>query len=123
MQYAIIRSGGKQYKIKVGDTLELDKLSAENKNIVFDDVLLVVDNGVITIGKPIITGARVEAKLVENIKGKKIRVMKFKAKSRFRRTTGFRPQLSVVKIEKIETNAKSSKEKNTKTAPEQAKTK
>lgn len=123
MQYAIIRSGGKQYKIKVGDTVELDKLSAENKNIVFDDVLLVVDNGVITIGKPIITGARVEAKLIENIKGKKIRVMKFKAKSRFRRTTGFRPQLSVVKIEKIETNAKSSQEKNTKTAPGQAKTK
>src|SRR3989344_4328919 len=123
MQYAVIRSGGKQYKIKVGDTLELDKLSSENKNIVFDDVLLVVDSGAATVGKPIISGARVEAKLIENIKGKKIRVMKFKAKSRYRRITGFRPQLSVVKIEKIETNSKNAQEKNTKTAPRQAKIK
>lgn len=123
MQYAVIRSGGKQYKIKVGDTLELDKLSQENKNIVFDDVLLVVDNGAATVGKPIISGARVEAKLVENIKGKKIRVMKFKAKSRYRRITGFRPQLSVVKIEKIETSSKNAQEKNTKTPQRQAKIK
>lgn len=117
MQYAVIRSGGKQYKIKVGDTIELDKISPENKNIVFDDVLLVVDSGAATVGKPIISGARVEAKLIENIKGKKIRVMKFKAKSRYRRITGFRPQLSVVKIEKIETSSKNAQEKNTKTAP------
>ena len=123
MQYAVIKSGGKQYKIKVGDTLELDKLSSENKNIVFDDVLLVVDNGAATVGKPIISGARVEAKLIENIKGKKIRVMKFKAKSRYRRVTGFRPQLSVVTIEKIETSSKNAQEKNTKTAPRQAKIK
>ena len=123
MQYAVIRSGGKQYKIKVGDTLELDKLSSENKNIVFDDVLLVVDNGSATVGKPIVSGARVEAKLIENIKGKKIRVMKFKAKSRYRRVTGFRPQLSVVKIEKIDTSSKNVQEKNTKTAQRQAKVK
>lgn len=123
MQYAVIRSGGKQYKVKVGDTLKLDKLSAENKNIVFDEVLLFVDNGTVTIGKPTITGARVEAELIENIKGDKIRVMKFKAKSRYRRTTGFRPQISVVKIGKIGTNAKKTQEKNTKTSPRQAKTK
>lgn len=116
MQYAVIKSGGKQYKIKAGDTLELDKLGSGNENIVFDDVLLVVDDEAVTIGKPFVPGARVKARLVENIKGKKIRIMKFKAKSRYRKTTGFRSQLSVVKIEKIEVNAK-------KTAPGQAKIK
>lgn len=122
MQYAVIRSGGKQYKIKVGDVLELDKLSQEGgSSVVFEDVLLLVDENKATIGKPSITGAKVEAKLVEQKKGKKIRVMKFKAKSRYRRTIGFRPQLSVVQIEKIAHDANKEDKKTPKTIKKQAK--
>src|SRR3989344_1939416 len=102
MQYAVIRSGGKQYKVNVGDTLTIDKLSSGDKKlVVFDEVLLVVDEDKVTLGKPNIKGASVEASLIENKKGEKIRVSKFKAKVRFRKTIGFRSQLSVVKIEKI----------------------
>lgn len=123
MQYAVIRSGGKQYKISVGDVLELDKLNLDQgSDVVFDDVLLLVNEGKATVGKPGISGARVEAKLVENKKGEKIRVMKFKAKSRYRRTIGFRSQLSVVQIEKIAHNANKEDKKTPKTAAKQAKT-
>ncbi len=101
MQYAVIRSGGKQYKVSVGDTLKFDKLnSQEGKNIAFD-VLLLVSDGKAKIGKPVVSGVRVEGKLIENIKGEKTRVSKFKAKSRYRKSMGFRPALSVVKIERI----------------------
>ncbi len=101
MQYAVIRSGGKQYKVSVGDTLKFDKLnSQEGKNIAFD-VLLLVSDGKAKIGKPVVSGVRVEGKLIENIKGEKTRVSKFKAKSRYRKSIGFRPALSVVKIERI----------------------
>ena len=117
MQYAVIRSGGKQYKVNVGDTLTIDKLSSGDKKlVVFDEVLLVVDEDKVTLGKPNIKGARVEASLIENKKGEKIRVSKFKAKVRFRKTIGFRPQLSVVKIEKIAFGAEKTEKKTAKTA-------
>lgn len=112
MNYAVIRSGGKQYKVSTGDVVELDKLNLEeNKNVVFDDVLLLVQEGKTTIGKPTIKGAKVEAKLIEQKKGDKIRVSKFKAKSRYRKTIGFRAQLTVVQIEKIVNSAPKSTKK------------
>ncbi len=126
MNYAVIRSGGKQYKTSVGDILKLDKLNnAVGKSFVFEDVLLLVNDGKATIGKPTVLGARVEAKLVENVKGDKIRVSKFKAKSRYRKTTGFRPHLSVIQIEKIELGGKmvaGKSMKTPKTASRQSKT-
>lgn len=110
MQYAVIRSGGKQYKVSVGDTLSVDKISDDpGKSVVFDEVLLFVDGEKVNVGNPTLKGAKVSAKFVENKKGDKIRVMKFKAKSRYRRTTGFRAQLSVVQIEKIDFGVKSAK--------------
>lgn len=102
MQYAVIKTAGKQYKVKVGDVLELPRLSLGDKtNIVFDEVLLLVNDGKVNIGKPNILNAKVLAKLIENKKGEKLRVIKYKAKVRYRRAVGFRPKLSVVKIEKI----------------------
>lgn len=110
MQYAVIRSGGKQYKVSVGDTLSVDKISDDpGKSVVFDEVLLFVDGDKVKVGNPNLKGAKVSAKFVENKKGDKIRVMKFKAKSRYRRTIGFRAQLSVVQIEKIDFGVKSAK--------------
>jgi len=109
MQYAVIKSGGKQYKVSAGDTLTVDKLSLDGKtSTVFDEVLLTVDEGKANIGNPILKGVTVDATLVENKRGEKIHVRRFKAKSRYRRTTGFRAEQSVFKIDKINFDSKKS---------------
>lgn len=121
MDYAIIRTNGKQYRVSEGDLLTLDKTDLKGKKtITFEEVLLLVNGTDSNVGKPVVSGAKVEAGFVEDKKGEKIRVSKFKAKSRYRKTIGFRPQQTVVKIEKISfSSGKSSKEtdKPTKTAP------
>lgn len=101
MKYAVIKTGGKQYKVKEGDVIEVDRLSEKGQKVVFDNLLLVVTDGAVKIGKPKILKGKVEAQLIENIRGEKIRVSKFKAKVRYRKTTGFRANLSKVKITKI----------------------
>ncbi len=120
MQYAVIKSGGKQYKVSAGDTLTVDKIDlAGKRNFTFEDVLLFVNDGKVTIGKPSIKGAVVTAALVDQVKGDKIRVAKFKAKSRYRKVMGFRPQHTILKIEKIEvgsTKITEKAERTTKTA-------
>lgn len=104
MKYAVIKSGGKQYKVSEGDIIEVDRLNKEIGKIFFDDVLLYVDEKTVNIGKPRLS-EKVEAMLLEDIKGEKIRVSKFKSKVRYRRTSGFRASLSRVKIEKIVSSA------------------
>ncbi len=125
MQYAVIKSGGKQYKVTIGDTLTLDKINFVDKKVhVFDEVLLLVTDGKITLGKPSIKGATVSAKLLEQKKGEKIRVSKYKAKVRYRKVMGFRPQLSVFQIEKIDSGTREITKKtkeSTKTAPKSSK--
>lgn len=116
MQYAIIRSGGKQYKVSAGSTVEMDRLNTSGKGYTFDEVLLLVNDGKVTIGKPTIKGASVLAKLVEEKKGDKLKIVKYKAKVRYRRAMGFRSRLSVVHIDKIESISSRSTEKSDKTA-------
>ncbi len=99
--YAIVRSGGKQYRVSEGDVINVQNLNSKDSKVVFEDVLLLSSDGDMKVGKPNIAGAKVSAKILENKKGDKIRVAKFKSKVRFRRVTGFRPQISVVQIEKI----------------------
>lgn len=102
MKYAIIVSGGKQYKVVEGELINVDRIDLEpGKDYKFDNVLLVSTDGVATIGQPQVDGASVSGKIVEQIKGDKIRVAKFKAKARYRRVTGFRAQLTKIQIEKI----------------------
>lgn len=102
MQYAVVKTGGKQYRVSAGEILEIDKIAAENEEkVLFEDVLLLVNEGKVYVGKPNITGAVVEAKLIKQKKGDKIRVSKFKAKSRYRKTIGFRSLMSIVQVEKI----------------------
>lgn len=102
MNYAVIKTGGKQYKVKEGDTLEVDKLPIEKDGVVdFDQVLLLVDGNEVKIGNPVVPNVRVKAKVLEQKKGQKVRVAKFKAKSRYRRVMGFRSLLTKIKIEKI----------------------
>ena len=105
MQYAIIRFSGRQYKVSEGEEVLFDKLdSKEGDKIKLSDVLLVAEDGKAKIGTPNVAGSVVEAKVLGQEKGEKIEVVKFKAKSRYRRHTGFRPQYTRVKIERITTS-------------------
>jgi len=101
VKYAIIKTGGKQYKVAEGDIIEVDKLPENEEKVIFDQVLLLVTDGDVKIGKPTISGEKVEAKILGSLKGIKIRVSKFKSKVRYRRVSGFRASLTKVQIEKI----------------------
>jgi large subunit ribosomal protein L21 len=102
MKYAVIKTGGKQYKVSEGDILEFDRLKAKKgEKVVFDQVMLLVSDGKVKVGKPTVTGEKVEGTVLDELRGEKIRVAKFKAKARYRRVTGFRAELSRVQIEKI----------------------
>ncbi|MFW5853089.1 MAG: 50S ribosomal protein L21 [Patescibacteria group bacterium] len=100
--YAIIETGGKQYKVAEGDELKLESLVAgEGEKVVFDRVFLVNDGKEVKIGQPHISGAQVTARVAEHGKNKKITVIKFKSKSRYRRKYGHRQPYSKVLIESI----------------------
>lgn len=97
--YAVIITGGKQYKVSEGDTLFIEKLDAEaGSEVTFDKVLLVADGEKITAGAPYVDGASVTAKLEKNGKGKKIRVFKYKAKKNERKKIGHRQPYSKVTV-------------------------
>jgi large subunit ribosomal protein L21 len=117
MEYAIIETGGKQYKVTPGMILEVDRLSEKNDSILFEKVLLHVNGEELNIGKPYISGFAVSAKVLEEVKGDKIRVARFLAKSRHRKVTGFRANLTKIEIKEIVKNAK----KDTKQAEKDAK--
>ncbi len=102
MEYAVIQSGGKQYKVEKGDIIEVDKIKGEkDTEITIDDVFLWVRDKEVKIGRPKLPDTKVKARILEHKKGNKIRVGKFKAKTRYRRITGFRPILTKLKIEEI----------------------
>lgn len=102
MQYAVIVSGGKQYKVSVGDIIEVDRLKiAENNEVLFDTVLLHRTDNDISVGTPHLANVAVKGKVLENKKGEKIYVSKFKAKARHRRRIGFRSLLSKVQIVQV----------------------
>jgi large subunit ribosomal protein L21 len=101
--YAIIETGGKQYRVSEGDVITIEKLEAgEGETVEFDRVLTVVKDGSVTIGKPVVSGAKVTGKVEAHGKGKKILVFKYKAKSNYRRRQGHRQPFTKVVIEKIE---------------------
>ncbi len=101
--YAIIKTGGKQYRVAEGDVITVEKLAAEaGDSVVFDEVLAVVDGANTKVGKPVISGAKVTAKVEAQGKAKKILVFKYKAKSNYRRRQGDRQPFTKVVIEKIE---------------------
>ncbi|MBS4537165.1 50S ribosomal protein L21 [Clostridium sp. D2Q-11] len=100
--YAVIETGGKQYRVQEGDTLFVEKVAGnEGDNIKFDKVLLVSNDGDVKVGKPFVEDVTVDASIVEHGKGKKIIVFKFKAKKDYRRKQGHRQPYTKVKIEKI----------------------
>lgn len=99
---AIIVTGGKQYKVAEGDTLFIEKLPVEaGDTVTFDQVLAVIDGETATFGTPVVEGATVEANVVKNGKGKKVRVFKYKPKKGYRKTQGHRQPYTKVTIGKI----------------------
>ena len=102
MKYAIVESGGKQYRAVEGATIEVDLLVAEaGQQVNLDKVLLLVDGEQISVGTPAVSGARVTAKVVDHVKGPKLVVFKYSPKKRIRVKNGHRQQYTLLKIENI----------------------
>ena len=109
MAYAIIKTGGRQYRVVEGDTIDVDLLDAEvGKTTTFGDVLLHADGDRLTHGDPLISGAKVTAEVVEQRKDKKVIAFKFKRRKGYHRTVGHRRKLTRVKIKSISVDAKKS---------------
>jgi large subunit ribosomal protein L21 len=99
---AIIKTGGKQYKVSKGDKIKVEKLiGEEGSKIVFDEVLFAGDEKDMKIGTPLITGAKVEGKILKTSKTKKVSGIKFKAKKRYKVKFGHRQEMTEVEITKI----------------------
>ena len=100
--FAIIETGGKQYLVKKGEKLQVEKLAGEaGQTVKFEKVLFTSDGKDFKLGKPYISGAVVEAKVLKQGKGKKVHVLKYKAKSKYRRKIGHRQQFTEIQIEKV----------------------
>jgi len=100
MKYAVIRIKGHQYRIEEGQELLVDKLDTKKPEF---ETLLVSNDGKVRIGKPVVKGDGVKLKILENeVKGEKLYVKKFKAKSRYRKKIGFRPLYSKLLVEKVD---------------------
>ncbi len=101
--YAVIETGGKQYRVTENDNLRVEKLEGEaGDNIEISAVLAVSDGNTITVGTPQIEGAKVSAKIVEQVKAAKVVNFKKKRRKGYSRKVGHRQQLTIIKIEKIE---------------------
>jgi large subunit ribosomal protein L21 len=101
--YAIMTSGGKQYRVQEGDVLRLEKIDGDvGASVSFDQVLMVSDGEEVQLGRPVLEGAAVHASIVEQNKAKKILVFKYKRRKRYRRKQGHRQLYTAVRIDKIE---------------------
>ena len=102
--YAVLETGGKQYRVAAGDTLEIERVTAEaGEAFTFDRVLLVNNDGIVTIGAPTVAAASVVADVVEHKRGPKLIAFKMKRRKGYHRTVGHRQELTVVKIKEIKT--------------------
>ncbi len=109
MAYAIIKTGGRQYRVAEGETVDVDLIDAEvGKTATFGDVLLYADGKHLTHGDPLISGAKVTAEVIEQRKDKKVIAFKFKRRKGYHRTVGHRRKLTRVKIKSISVGARKS---------------
>ena len=100
--FAVIKAQGKQFKVAQGDTLTIDRLAGEKgSKVSLGEVLMLVDGGKSTVGKPVISGAKVEAEILDHPRGDKIKVFKKRRRKNFHRTRGHRQDLTTVKITAI----------------------
>lgn len=101
--YAVVETGGKQYRVAVGDVIKVEKLSAEKGDeVVLDRVLLVAGEDGVKVGRPLVDGAKVTAKVTHSGKGAKVLVFKYKAKKNYRRRYGHRQPYTELRISAIE---------------------
>ena len=103
MSYAIIKTGGKQYKVKSGEIIKIEKLadSKPDTKIEFKEILAYGDNKMIEVGTPTVQGAKVEANLIKNSKNRTVLIFKKRRRQNSRRKNGHRQQYSLIKIKKI----------------------
>ncbi len=102
MTQAVIRTGGKQYRVATGDTVKIEKLEGSTGDSVqFDQILLLSAEGKVSVGKPTIPGAKVEGKIVDQGRGPKLIIFKFKRRKRYRRKNGHRQDFTAVQITAI----------------------
>ena len=121
MKYAIVESGGKQYKAVEGGMIDVDRLKMDaGKKFDLEQVLLVVDGDDVTIGNPTVTSASVKAKVVEHFRGPKIIVFKYSPKKRIRVKNGHRQSYTRLQIEKIGAAKKAASKKTAKADEAQA---
>jgi large subunit ribosomal protein L21 len=107
MAYAIIRTGGRQFRVAEGDTLDVDLLDVEpGKTATFGDVLLFADGKDVTHGNPLVSGAKVTAEVLEQCKDKKVVAFKYKRRKGYHRTVGHRRKLTRVKIKTIDVGSR-----------------
>lgn len=100
--WAVIRTGGKQYVVKEGQTISIEKIEGDKDSKITFDQILTLGGEKVVVGTPLVDKAKVTGKLLETYKDKKIRVVKFKSKSRYLRTRGHRQQKTRVLVEKIQ---------------------
>jgi large subunit ribosomal protein L21 len=101
--YAVVSTGGKQYKVQQGETLRIEKIPGEvGSKVTFDRVLMVADGENVRVGQPVLEKAAVLASIVEQDKAKKILVFKYKRRKRYRRKNGHRQPFTAVRIDGIE---------------------
>lgn len=106
--FAVIKSGGRQYKVSVGQRLEVNRLPVEvGKQVQFDEVLLISDAGNTMVGSPLVADAMVLATAVEHARGEKLIVFKYKSKKRYRHRRGHRQELTVFTVDDIVSDGKS----------------
>ncbi len=100
--YAVIRSGGRQYRVQAGDQILVEKLPVEaGQQVSLDEVLLVAGEGEVKIGAPLVEGARVQATVMAHEKGPKIRIFKYRPKERYRRRMGHRQTYTRLRVDEI----------------------
>ena len=110
--YAVVNSGGKQYKVQKGEILRIEKIAGEvGSPVTFDRVLMFSDGENVDIGRPVVEGVSVTGHIVEQGKAKKIIVFKYKRRKRYRRKKGHRQTFTAVKIDSIEAKGSKSQEK------------
>jgi large subunit ribosomal protein L21 len=125
MSYAVIQTGGKQYKVKSGEILKIEKLPdlKSDSKIEFKEILAYGDNKIIEVGTPTVQGAKVEANLIKNSKNRTVLIFKKRRRQNSRRKNGHRQQYSMIKINKIfskDGKILSEAEKITKTSKKEA---
>jgi large subunit ribosomal protein L21 len=100
--YAVIKTGGKQYRVAEGDTLQVEKLEGEpGKTIEFTDVLMVANAGDVKVGRPLVAGAKVTAEILEHDRHKKLIVFKYKRRKNYRKRNGHRQPFTALRIKTI----------------------